>query len=149
MSAGPAPKPTAIKELAGNPGKRPLNEHEPSVPVPSSSPYAPRYLCKEEQTEWRRAPCLRAAATVSDRPLVGDGDSRHPLSSRWLNGGSGYGDCYSSCRPNPYAGMPNSRRLEPHKGSGKGGRRSSRAAPNCMCYSAYPTQCSTTLAMVL
>jgi P27 family predicted phage terminase small subunit len=51
---GPAPKPTAIKELAGNPGKRPLNEREPSVPVPSSSPYAPRHLCKEGQKEWRR-----------------------------------------------------------------------------------------------
>ena len=54
MRPGPAPKPTAIKELAGNPGKRPLNEREPSVPVPSSSPYAPRHLGKEGQKEWRR-----------------------------------------------------------------------------------------------
>ena len=26
---GPAPKPTALKKLAGNPGKRPLNDREP------------------------------------------------------------------------------------------------------------------------
>jgi phage terminase small subunit len=54
MKPGPTPKPTAIKELAGNPGKRPLNEREPSVPVPGSSPHVPRHLCKEGQKEWRR-----------------------------------------------------------------------------------------------
>ncbi len=36
---GPKPKPTSMKELAGNPGKRPLNENEPkpqvaNLPIP-------------------------------------------------------------------------------------------------------------------
>jgi phage terminase small subunit len=30
---GPAPKPTAIKRLEGNPGKRKLNEMEPKMTV--------------------------------------------------------------------------------------------------------------------
>lgn len=29
---GPKPKPTAIKKFEGNPGKRPLNKHEPDAP---------------------------------------------------------------------------------------------------------------------
>lgn len=29
MRAGPKPKPTLVKKLAGNPGRRPLNQHEP------------------------------------------------------------------------------------------------------------------------
>ena len=29
---GRKPKPTALKALEGNPGKRPLNEHEPMPP---------------------------------------------------------------------------------------------------------------------
>ena len=54
MRPGPVPKPTKLKELAGNPGKRPLNEREPAVAVPSSAPYAPRFLNKEGKREWRR-----------------------------------------------------------------------------------------------
>ena len=52
--SGPPPKPTTLKKLAGNPGKRRLNEHEPRPPVPDRAPYAPRYLCDEAQAEWRR-----------------------------------------------------------------------------------------------
>lgn len=48
------PKPSKLKELAGNPGKRPLNDREPSIPVPSSAPYAPRFLNEEGKREWRR-----------------------------------------------------------------------------------------------
>jgi P27 family predicted phage terminase small subunit len=39
---GPAPKPTTLKVLEGNPGKRPLNENEPK-PVPSL-PEKPTWL---------------------------------------------------------------------------------------------------------
>lgn len=50
--SGPAPKPTALKRLAGNPGKRPLNGDEPvfEPEVPS----APRHLNAVAQREWRR-----------------------------------------------------------------------------------------------
>ena len=34
---GRKPKPTAIKELEGNPGKRPLNGHEPVPPKSKQS----------------------------------------------------------------------------------------------------------------
>lgn len=51
---GRKPKPTAIKILAGNPGKRPLNRNEPQPPAPESTPYAPRHLNDEAKREWRR-----------------------------------------------------------------------------------------------
>ena len=54
MKPGPAPKPTTLKILAGNPGKRPINPAEPAIPAPSSRPYAPRHLGKEGKKEWGR-----------------------------------------------------------------------------------------------
>jgi len=51
---GRKPKPTAVKRLAGNPGKRPLNANEPTPPVPDAVPYAPRHLNGEAKKEWRR-----------------------------------------------------------------------------------------------
>lgn len=52
--SGPPPKPTALKKLAGNPGKRPLPENEPHPPVPTHTPRAPRHLNDEGKREWRR-----------------------------------------------------------------------------------------------
>jgi P27 family predicted phage terminase small subunit len=49
---GRKPKPSAIKELAGNPGKRPLNMAEP-VPPPGV-PESPMELSPEAQAEWNR-----------------------------------------------------------------------------------------------
>jgi P27 family predicted phage terminase small subunit len=49
---GPAPKPTALKILAGNPGHRPINAAEPK-PDPSM-PSCPKWLTKEAKAEWRR-----------------------------------------------------------------------------------------------
>lgn len=54
MKPGPPPKPTQLKKLAGNPGRRPLNEFEAVVPVPEAVPYAPRHLNHEAKREWRR-----------------------------------------------------------------------------------------------
>lgn len=54
MKPGPAPKPTVVKKLAGNPGKRRLNATEPHPPVPAGTPYAPRFLNAEASAEWRR-----------------------------------------------------------------------------------------------
>jgi P27 family predicted phage terminase small subunit len=51
---GRKPKPTKLKELAGNPGGRPLNSHEPQPPVPNRAPYVPRYLNEDGRKEWRR-----------------------------------------------------------------------------------------------
>jgi P27 family predicted phage terminase small subunit len=50
--SGPAPKPTALKRLAGNPGKRPLNEAEPQFAA--AAPTCPRHLSHAARTEWHR-----------------------------------------------------------------------------------------------
>jgi P27 family predicted phage terminase small subunit len=50
---GPAPKPTALKELAGNPGKRPLNKNEPRPRV--AIPPCPKWLTGVARTEFKRA----------------------------------------------------------------------------------------------
>jgi P27 family predicted phage terminase small subunit len=50
--AGRKQKPTAIKKLEGNPGKRPLNDNEPQ---PDKTPPAcPSWLPHEAKREWRR-----------------------------------------------------------------------------------------------
>lgn len=49
---GRRPKPTALKELAGNPGKRPLNKAEPRPRT--RRPKMPSHLSTEAQAEWRR-----------------------------------------------------------------------------------------------
>jgi P27 family predicted phage terminase small subunit len=48
---GRRPKPSKIKELAGNPGRRPLPD-EPQIPA--SWPQAPKWLSQEAKREWRR-----------------------------------------------------------------------------------------------
>ncbi len=48
---GRKPKPSALKQLTGNPGKRKLNEHEPAF---SGAPKCPAWLSKVAKQEWRR-----------------------------------------------------------------------------------------------
>ena len=50
--AGRPAKPTALKELAGNPGKRTLNKNEPK-PV-QRKPSCPKHLVGEARREWNR-----------------------------------------------------------------------------------------------
>lgn len=66
---GRKPKPTAIKKLEGNPGRRPLNEQEPQ-PGPAS-PDVPRgKLTKEGQKLWRDlAPRLIEMGVLTDVDL--------------------------------------------------------------------------------
>ena len=49
---GRKPKPTALKVLEGNPGKRPLNENEPKPE--NKAPRCPSWLEQEAKNEWRR-----------------------------------------------------------------------------------------------
>ena len=51
-SRGSKPIPTAIKELEGNPGGRPLNKREPK-PV-KKAPRCPAWLEDEAKKEWKR-----------------------------------------------------------------------------------------------
>jgi P27 family predicted phage terminase small subunit len=49
---GRKPKPTALKRLAGNPGKRPLPAKEPKPQIVAMHP--PEWLSSEGQIEWGR-----------------------------------------------------------------------------------------------
>lgn len=49
---GPPPKPDKLKELAGNPGKRPMNENPPEFSPPES--VVPQHLDALAQAEWKR-----------------------------------------------------------------------------------------------
>lgn len=49
---GPAPKPTVLKRLAGNPGRRPLNAAEPQPRRVHL--HCPSHLSGEARQEWRR-----------------------------------------------------------------------------------------------
>ena len=70
MAIGRKPKPTALKVIAGNPGKRPLAAAEPTF-APAGTP-APDWLSDEARAVWERvAPCLEANGMLS----VPDADS--------------------------------------------------------------------------
>ena len=49
---GRTPKPTAIKQLEGNPGKRRLNANEPKPKA--KAPSCPKWLEDDAKKEWRR-----------------------------------------------------------------------------------------------
>jgi len=54
MPSGKPPKPTALKILTGNPGKRPLPKNEPQPTKADTVPEPPDYLTAPAQKEWRR-----------------------------------------------------------------------------------------------
>ena len=69
MKRGRKPKPTALKRLEGNPGKRPLNELEP-VP-PTVALRCPNYLLPEARKEWKRlAPILMSMGLLTAADAV-------------------------------------------------------------------------------
>ena len=62
---GRKPKPTALKELEGNPGKRPLNTHEPQPE--KKAPSCPKWLEPEARKEWRRlAPYMERIGILTE-----------------------------------------------------------------------------------
>lgn len=66
---GRRPKPTNLKVLEGNPGKRPLNQNEPK-PVPIA-PKCPNWLSKEAKKEWRRiAPQLEKLGLLTELDMA-------------------------------------------------------------------------------
>jgi len=61
---GRKPKPTALKLLEGNPGKRPINVNEP-IP-PKGDIKCPSWLLPEAKKEWKRlAPALEAMGVLT------------------------------------------------------------------------------------
>lgn len=68
---GPAPLPTAVKQLRGNPGKRQLNEREPR-PAAERVPSAPRWMSPGAKGQWRKlAPRLHAAGLLTEVDALG------------------------------------------------------------------------------
>ena len=66
---GRKPKPTALKLLEGNPGKRPINEKEP-VP-PKGTVKCPTWLEPEAKKEWKRlAASLEAMGVLTQADLT-------------------------------------------------------------------------------
>lgn len=62
---GPAPIPTAIRRIEGNPGKRPLNEWEPQPK--KVRPAMPKHLDKIARKEWNRlCPMLQRMRVLSE-----------------------------------------------------------------------------------
>lgn len=73
MKSGPPPKPTALKKLAGNPGKKKLKTDEPKFAAPLDLLKPPKWLDKVAADEWRRvAPHLLPLGllTVVDSPTL-------------------------------------------------------------------------------
>src|SRR5687768_3708732 len=71
VTRGRKPKPTLLKILDGNPGKRPINESEPNAP--DGVPDCPDWLDDEAKAEWARViPELREMGLLSraDRPAL-------------------------------------------------------------------------------
>ena len=64
---GRKPKPTTLKILEGNPGKRSLNEHEPQVQA--EIPECPEFLDDEARAEW-----FRMAKVLQDMGLLTQAD---------------------------------------------------------------------------
>jgi len=64
---GPAPKPTALRVLQGNPGKIPLNPHEPHPKPAASNLQPPSFLRKDGLDAWKRlAPQLLAVGLLTE-----------------------------------------------------------------------------------
>ena len=64
---GPAGKPTALKLLEGNPGKREVNLNEPKYPLSAESEKPPAWLGPYGKKEWRRIfPLLKTNGIMTD-----------------------------------------------------------------------------------
>lgn len=67
---GPAPQPTRIKLLKGNPGHRPINKDEPQ-PTLAKSPKYPAYFGPIAKAEWKRiVPKLKELGLLTDIDVV-------------------------------------------------------------------------------
>ena len=72
MTVGRKPKPTALRLIAGNPGKRALPKAEAVVAL--SEPTPPAFLCDDAKVEWGRVCSVLYAAglmTELDRGALG------------------------------------------------------------------------------
>ncbi len=78
MTPGPKPKPTELKKAEGNPGKRPLNQNEPTPPeMPAlMAQTPPKHLTDVGQTKWLELAKLLGSQRIL---TVMDAESRYAL----------------------------------------------------------------------
>lgn len=68
---GPRPKPTILKKLAGNPGKRKLNDEEPEPEELAEMPAPPAWLLPVAVQVWHEeGPKLRKMGLLTEPDLV-------------------------------------------------------------------------------
>lgn len=71
MQRGRIPRPTKLKVIDGNPGRRPLNKNEPQPHVSPLVPPPPKFLNTDGREEWARiAPELHALGLLTDVDLA-------------------------------------------------------------------------------
>ena len=105
---GPAPQPTALKLLCGNPGKRALNKNEPK-PTPVTDPaqlHRPDYLDEYAVEEWDRL----VAALIKMGVLTVDNYTIVALISSLLGD---WKHAQIECSREPYIITPEGRRMNP------------------------------------
>lgn len=81
---GPAPKPTKLKILNGNPGKRPLNDAEPQPKA--GVPTLPDWVSEDGRHEWKRiVSVLRPTGvlTLADRAVLAGYCQAYAESASW------------------------------------------------------------------
>lgn len=72
MKPGPRPKPAALKELAGNPGRRPIARTAIDA-LPAAVPDCPPHLDDQARAEWERITALVGATGLlrqTDRTVL-------------------------------------------------------------------------------
>ena len=114
---GRKPKPTALKKLEGNPGRRPLNRMEPMPPVVQLK--CPNHLLPEAKKEWKRlAPVLMDLGLLTAADAV-PFEGYCTAYARWLEAqdeinkhGSIYKDNEGKIRPNPFIAIANQQMRE-------------------------------------
>ena len=67
---GRRPKPTAVKRLEGNPGKRPLPKNEPAGVGSAHDLAAPAHVDGLAHEEWQRLVATCGWLTATDRPAL-------------------------------------------------------------------------------
>lgn len=71
MTRGRKPRPTHLKLVEGNPGKRPLNKKEAKPVVPLTMPDPPEFLNEEGKREWfRRGPDLLRLGILTEADVA-------------------------------------------------------------------------------
>ncbi len=82
---GPKPQPTKLKELRGNPGRRPLPENEPQPETLPFLPKPPSFLDRAAKAHWKKVgPTLQASGLLTTIDLTAFAMYCHVYSA-WLN----------------------------------------------------------------